>query len=109
MHPFNTLNMLYKMIRSRCDEKSNQYANMLQATLISAARYVLYNEDFYSSLKQCYVNEQSTTWSSADRNLWELKAALKRQDMLNDTNRLGITLGRMMYLFRECYADISMI
>ena len=29
--------------------------------------------------------------------------------MLNDTNRLGITLGRMMYLFRECYADISMI
>lgn len=107
---WNTVEKIYRQLLDLCQHKDAslmEYAESLSGLLQMGINALLLDDTAFSNWHKIYQDEMDLS-SYQIRNV-RLESDICRNTILADTAQLFDDLENLIYLFRECYADMVMI
>lgn len=109
MNAESTVKLVYQRFLERAQEQNRSYSRLLAEYLKGIAKSILKGDDVFNQIRQHYLDEKRGQWSLATLTLWEIRNASARQTLISEEGDLDQRIDIIIYLFRECYADLCMI
>lgn len=99
----------YTYLRDQIPIDAGLYSKPLAAHLKGTIQGLLANEEHYCHIREEFRSEMQLRWSLSELSIWEIKNVRMRENLVSGSEEFKKRIDDIIYLFRECYADLCMI